>query len=183
MDFIYRYLYIKILFIEYIAFVDSDGILSKYRVSKQVKFLENNPKVAAVGAQTKYISANGNKLHGKSTYPLTHENIYKGLISGDTFKFESALIDKTRLPKDICNFNSKTKYPYMYVDIFTKIGKYMEIANLNEELIKTRTFEKEDKPFNIEKKLSFMKVLLDSTAHHDYKPSIRSIFFPTIKQS
>ena len=166
----------------YLAFADSNGIVSSYRISKQVKFLQKNPKVAAVGTQAAFISKNGKKLE-TTTYPLRHSQIYKGLLSGETFKFESALIDKTRLPKDILRFRRNTHYPYVYSHVFTKIGLYKKIANLDKVLIQTRIVNRQNKDLlDFGKKLSFIKVLFESTTTHDYKPSLRSLFVPMIKQ-
>jgi len=95
---------------EYLAFMDSNGVASAQRISKQIKFLSENKKAAVVGSQTVLISKNGKKT-SQSQYPLSHEDIYKGLLSGETFKFESALIDKTRLPNDIFKFNKNRLYP------------------------------------------------------------------------
>jgi len=165
---------------EYIAFSDSEGLSSKYRIAKQVKFLMGSPKIAAVGSQSTFIS-NRIKRLGKSSYPTTHEEIYKGLMSGASFKFESALVARDRLPKDILYFKTDTRYPYLYIDVFTKIGKYAQLANLNETLVKSRIIERENKNYiNIEKKLSFIKVLFESTTIHDYKPSFRSLLSPII---
>lgn len=156
----------------YIAFMDPISLSYPTRINKQVKFLVNNPKVAAVGGQT-----------GNSSYPLLHEDIYRNLISGSSMKFESTLLDKTRLPKDILKFKKETPYPFLYIDVFMKIGVYGELANLEEMLLRTREVSRQKKQtLNLKKKLSFLKILFESTTVYEYKPSMRSLLSPIIKQ-
>ena len=165
---------------QYIAFMDPHGMSLKSRISKQVKFLMENPKVAAVGTQTNEIDEYG-KVVGKSGFPKTHEEIYGHLISGISMKFESALIDKTRLPKDILRFKKGAHHPFVYADVFVKIGQFGMIANLNNKLVITRQIQKKQL-VNISKKVTFIKILFESTMNLDYKPSLRSLFTPLIKQ-
>lgn len=163
----------------YIAFMDPNGIALKSRISKQVKFLEENPKIAAVGSQTTEIDIDG-KIVEKSVFPKTHEEIYKHLITGRTMKFETALIDKKRLPKDIFRFKKGTHYPFVYADVFVKIGQFKELANLNNKLVTTRQLKRKEL-VNIKKKATFVKLLFESTMNLDYRPSIKSLFTPLLR--
>ncbi len=163
---------------QFIAFMDPIGASHRTRVSKQVRFLRKNPKVAAVGAQTSQTSQTGS-----SFYPLLHEEIYKNLISGSSMKFETVTLDKTRLPKDILKFKKGTPYPFLYVDVFMKIGLYKELANLGDALLRAREISRPKKQtLNLEKKFSFIKILFEGTTLYEYKPSLKSIFYPLIKQ-
>jgi teichuronic acid biosynthesis glycosyltransferase TuaG len=92
---------------QYIAFMDSTGIADKTRLNKQIKFLLDNPKVAVVGTQIINVTEQNKKL-SYSQFPTNHEEIYKHLIGNESFKFETAMIDKTRLPKDILKFKKGT---------------------------------------------------------------------------
>ncbi len=168
---------------DYIAFMDSQGVALKSRINKQVKFLMDNPKVAAVGSQAILLDEDNKKL-GKTELPQAHEEIYGQLVAGTSMKFETAMVDKTRLPKDILKFKKNTHYPFMYVDVFMKIGVYREIANLKENLINARQLSKEkNQLINLEKKLSFIKILFDSTTNYEYKPSLKTLFSPILRQS
>lgn len=167
---------------QYIAFMDSAGIAEKTRINKQVKFLVDNPKIAAVGSQIVNINELGKKMT-YSMFPTQHEEIYKHLIAGESFKFESSLIDKTRLPKDILKFKKGTHYPYVYIDVFMKIGVYSELANINETLTKTRIIQKTKKTINIDKTITFIKLLFDGTTNYEYKPSVKALFSPILRQN
>lgn len=167
---------------DYIAFMDSQGIALKTRISKQVKYLKENPKVAAVGSQAILLDEDNKKLT-KTDFPEVHEDIYRQLLAGASMKFETAMIDKTRLPKDILKFKKNTHYPFVYVDVFMKIGIYKELANLKDNLLNARQLTKDKQIINLEKKLSFIKILFDSTTNYEYKPSLKTLFSPILRQS
>lgn len=167
---------------DYIAFMDSQGIASKTRISKQVKYLINNPKVAAVGSQAIFLDEDNKKL-AKTELPENHDDIYGTLVAGNSIKFETAMVDKTRIPKDILKFKKNTHYPFVYVDVFMKIGIYKELANLKDTLVKARQLSKNNKEmFNLNKKLSYIKILFDSTTNYEYKPSLKTLFSPILRQ-
>lgn len=168
---------------QYIAFMDSSGVALKSRISRQMNFLINNPKVAAVGTQTALVDLEGKTIE-KSQFSTFHEEIYKDLIAGISMKFESVMIDKTRLPKDILRFKKNQLYPFVYIDVFVKIGIYSQLANLNQRLVLTREIIKQNKQLlNIKKKIHFAKILFDGTTNYDYKPSLRSLFTPLLRES
>ncbi len=168
---------------QYIAFMDSTGISHKTRISKQIKHLLKNPKIAAVGSQISIVNSKNRRV-GESVFPLTHEDVYKHLIGSESLKFESVTLDKTRLPKDILRFRKDKSYPYIYADVFMRIGLYKEIENLNEKLLLIRDLSnKKRQALNLEKKFSFIKLLFESTTIYEYKPSIRSLFTPILRQS
>ena len=166
---------------QYIALMDPRAISMKGRISAQVSFMIKNPKVGAVGTQTRVLDKN-NKKQIQTEFPCSHEEIYAKLLSGESMRFETALIDKTRLPKDVLKFKRNTHYPFVYADVFMKIGLYKQLANLKENLIVTRINESRKDLISIEKRLSFIKLLFESTTLYQYKPSIRSLFAPLIKQ-
>jgi glycosyltransferase involved in cell wall biosynthesis len=167
---------------EYIALMDSTSIADRNRVSKQLNYLKKNEKVGAVGTQITLVN-DKNRNIGSSFFPLLSEQIYKNLISSEDFKFETAMIAKTRLPKDIIKFRKGTAYPFVYSEVFLKIGKYTQLANLSEPLVRIRLLGNQNKGLiRLDKKLSFIKVLFESTTLHEYKPSLKSIFTPIIKQ-
>ncbi len=167
----------------YLALMDATNIADRTRLAKQVKFLETNLKAGAVGCQTTLVNDKNRKI-GSSNYPLLFDDIYKHLITGETFKFETAMIAKTRLPKDLIKFNKDTAYPFVLSQVFVKIGMYKELGNLNDTLIRIRDIGSQKKKMvRFDKKLSFIKVLFESTANYEYKPSLRTLFTPIIKQS
>lgn len=167
---------------QFIALMDSTAIADRNRVSKQLNFLTKNEKVGAVGTQITFIN-DKNRSISTSYFPLLNEDIYRHLMAAEDFKFESAMIAKTRLPNDIIKFRKGTAYPFVYSEVFLKIGKYSRLANLPDTLIRVRNLSSENKKLiRIDKKLSFIKVLFEGATLHEYKPSMKSIFTPIIKQ-
>lgn len=168
---------------EYLALMDATSIADRTRIAKQVRFLNENPKVGVVGTQTAIINDKNRKI-GNSDYPLLFDEIYKHLVGAESFKFETAMIAKTRLPKDIIKFSKDTAYPFVFAQVFLKIGVYKEMANIDEPLLRVReTSSQKKKLIRLDKKLSFIKVLFEGTTIYEYKPSIRSIFTPILRQS
>ena len=164
----------------YIAFMDPAAVAMKQRITKQLRYLVKNPKVAAVGAQATLRDNKGKKL-GKTEFPQSHEEIYSQLLAGASMKFETVMVDKTRLPSDILKFKRNTAYPFVYIDVFMKIGIYKELANLGENLMKLSQISSQNKDLiNIKKKLSFIKLLFESTTNYEYKPSFRSLLSPIL---
>lgn len=167
---------------QFLALMDATSISDRTRIAKQVKFLLANPKAGAVGTQIAQITEKNRKI-SSSIFPLLHQEIYKHLIANETFKFESAMIAKTRLPKDLIKFDRDTVYPFIFAAVFLKIGAYKELANLNESLLRVRDFSSQKKKLiRMDKKLSFIKVLFEGATIYEYKPSIKSLFSPIIKQ-
>jgi glycosyltransferase involved in cell wall biosynthesis len=167
---------------QYLAFMDATGIADRTRIAKQVRFLNQNPKVGAVGSQTATVTATNRKI-SNSTYPLLFDDIYKHLVSADSFKFETAMVAIKRLPKDVIKFSKDTAYPFVFAQVFLKIGVYKEIANLNEFLLRVRETNSKNKSIRMDRKLSFIKVLFEGATVYEYKPSIRSLFTPILRQS
>jgi glycosyltransferase involved in cell wall biosynthesis len=102
------------------------------KIKKQVKFLQIHPDVVAVGTQCQFIDEAGKKL-AKSDFPSQNHNIYASPLHGISMQFETVLINKMLLPKDIIKFKSNS-FPFIYSDLMMKILPYGKFANLNEFL-------------------------------------------------
>ena len=163
----------------FVAFMDPTHVSAKNRIEKQVAFLENNSKVVAVGTQCAVIDHNNKKL-GKLTFPHDPQEIYKSLINGISMQFESALINKRLLPKDILRFTNNS-YPFIYTHVFIKFLQYGRLANLHEYLHSYRKTTKSAyaKLKKADHTLSLLKLWITSVTQYDYKPSLRflSSFF------
>ena len=103
----------------YIAFMDTDDISSPNRLKKQLNFLLNNTDVVAVGSQCTFIDERGKKI-GRSDFPTENNLIYENPLHGISLQFETVLINKTLLPKDVLRFHTGSN-PFIYSDIFMKL--------------------------------------------------------------
>lgn len=164
----------------FIAFVDPQDVAHKDMVRRQLKFLSEHNKVAAVGTQCYYIDEHNKKV-GKSEFPQEHEVICQSLFSGFSFQFQSVMVNKLLLPKDLLRFRSG-KYPFIFYDVFMNLIKYAQVANLAYPLYYRRKIE-ETVTHTKQLFLAHFKLWLKSFALYDYRPSIRSLFLPLIKQN
>jgi glycosyltransferase involved in cell wall biosynthesis len=163
----------------YIAFMDTDDFSGTDRLKKQLNFLINNENVVAVGSQCTFVNEDGKKI-GKSDFPLDNSYIYKNPLHGISMQFETVLVNKSLLPKDVLNFNVNSN-PFIYSDIFMKLIPYGKFANLNQFLHYHRNDPQtylSDLKKNI---ISLIKLWIKSKALYDYNPPFRSFFSPIIK--
>lgn len=164
---------------QYVAFMDTDDFSKPERFNKQLKFLLQNPEIAAVGTQCTFVNEKGKKI-GRSTFPTENSLIYQNLLHGISMQFETVMINKTLLPKDILKFHTGSN-PFIYSDIFMKLTPYGKFANLKESLHYHRRHPKiyfSDVRKNI---ISLIQLWIKSKALYDYDAPLRSFFSPLIK--
>lgn len=165
---------------DFIAFMGPRHYSSVQRIAKQISFLLKNPNIAAVGTQVTILDEKG-KIAEKTSFPLAHRDIHKNLISLSSVNPETIMINKKILPHDILKFTND-RYPYLFADLLINIGMYGELANLKYHLSSIKLTKRQNTIFRVDKKISFLKLLLRSTTLYDYKPSIKSVFLPILKQ-
>lgn len=166
---------------QYIAFMDSDDISHKDRIKNQLEFIQNNPNVVAVGTQSYFINRKGVKK-SKSSFPLENRNIYSSPLHGLSMQFETVMINKNLLPKDLLGFDSKAN-PFIYSDLLIKLLPYGKFANLDKFLHYHRNNPK-TYLMDLQKNLfSFVKLVLRSRELHDYQKAYRLFFTSLVKPS
>lgn len=164
---------------QFIAFMSSNDTTSPQRIKKQLQFLRENPEIVAVGTQVRFID-DRNKRLGKSNFPRENQFIYESPLHGISMQFETVLINKMLLPKDVLKFTTSIN-PFIYSDVFIKLLPYGKFANLAEYLHYHRKNPKIyfwDLRKNI---ISFVKLWLKSKSNYNYNPSITSLFAPLTK--
>lgn len=160
---------------EFIAFMDPNGISKKSRLQKQVRFLMENKKVVAVGTATDLIDKNGN-CKAKSVFPKDNGDIYQRLMSGFSMQFETAVINRNLLPKDIIHFG-KSAYPFYFSELFVKLSAYGLFANIDNSLYCKR-YTPTERFQKIKQYPALIKLFLKSKTLYGYNPSFWSIFLP-----
>ena len=157
---------------DFVAFTSSEDISSKERIRKQVQFLLNNEDVVAVGSQCFFIKKD-NKRIGKSAFPLENKYIYNSPLHGISMQFETVMISKNLIPKDLMKFQTNSTH-FVYSDILMKILPYGKFVNLPQYL----HFHRNDpKTYFFD-----LKIHITSIANYDYKLSAKSFFTPLVKQ-
>lgn len=156
----------------FIAFADAHDIVTKGRIKAQLTYLLKNQKTAAVGAQC-FLSDEKNKLIGKSSFPLDNLTIVKTFLSGISMQFETIMVAKEKLPKDILHFTNKT-YPIIFTEVLLKISSYGQLANLPNFLQRRRIIENKSDQLKV---LAQRAVLwVRSAFEYGTRPSISSLF-------
>ncbi|MFH1186547.1 MAG: glycosyltransferase family A protein [Candidatus Levyibacteriota bacterium] len=163
---------------QFVTIMNTEDTSISTRISKQIKFLTTHKEVVAVGTQCQFINNEGKKL-AKSNFPAQNHNIYASPLHGISMQFETVLINRMLLPKDIIKFKSNL-FPFIYSDLMIKILPYGKFANLNEFLHYHRNHPGAyfiDLKQNIS---SLFKLWLKSLTFYNYTLN-RTFFFPLIK--
>lgn len=162
---------------QFVTFMNPTDVASAFKIKKQVQFLEKNPKVVAVGTQCAVVKDNKNRE--KTSFPEEHEQIYPTLLHGISMRFETALINRRLLPKDLIRFTTNT-YPFIFSGLFLKMLRYGKIANINQYLY--TQFENAVAAYRQQTRkgriVSSVGLLLKSVAEHDYRPSVKAFLHP-----
>ncbi len=165
---------------DFITFMNPYDINSVWRIKKQLDFLRDNPKFVAVGTQVAKMSAN-HKIEEKLHLPHDPEQVYKQFMRGVGVHFETLMINKRSIPRDLLYFKSN-QYPFVYIEAFVKLFQYGKITNLLEHFYyhrgKTTHKHKLSKTNQVFKRFS---LAIKSFAEYDYRPSLSSFFSPRIK--
>src|SRR3989344_1568074 len=169
---------------EFIAFMDAEDVSAKDRLKKQLHYLKSNPQVVAVGTQCFFVGKNEKKL-GKSKFPIENQDIYSSPLHGISMQFETVLLNRTILPKDVIKFHTKSN-PFIYSDIFLKLLSYGKFANLPSFLHYHRNHPNEYFKDLRRNPIPFIKLWIKSMALYNYSsPSktFRSFFAPIVKSA
>lgn len=162
----------------FIAFMNQNDIATKSKIGRQLSFLQQNPKVAAVGTQCFYIDEEGRKIE-QSAFPIDHQSIYNTLIHGISVQPEAIMINRLNVPKDLIQF-AKDTYPYIYRRLLLNIVKYGQVAN-----IPTKLYLHRSPTPQLSRLRTYMpnvlKFWVKATTIDEYRPSLRSFFFPMVK--
>lgn len=171
----------------YVAFMNAEDSWYKDKLKKQISFLQENSKVAAVGTQCTFINDDGKRI-GISTYPHENDAIYHKPHHGISMHFETLLVNRLILPKDLLKFSTKAS-KFLYSDILIKLLQYGQLINLPHRLHyhrKHTIYRKHSITNKVLQLPSFMKLWIKSVDAYDYRPSLTSFLFsvfnPNISQ-
>lgn len=158
---------------KYIARMDADDIALPGRIEKQVAFLQAHPSVVIVGGQCKTIDINSKNI-GRKLFPIKHEAIKEGLFTGNPIQHPSAIINRSLLPENFSWYNP-TLPPAEDLDLFFRLGKYGQYANLPVFVLKYRqhlgseTFKNPVYTFSLTQRVRRLAV-----KKYGYRPSLKA---------
>ena len=166
---------------KYVAFMNANDLSSLHRIKRQINFLTKNPGTVAVGSQQITLDWRSRRS-ARSSFPLIHEELYPTLVSGKKMQFESTIINKAKLPKDLLKF-SNHPYPLIYSEVFIKMTQYGRVGNLDQHLYYKREVvlsRLRIKKAGIDRQLKVAQFWMKSVAVHDYRPSVRALVQPLL---
>lgn len=164
---------------QFIAFADAKDINEPKRIEAQRDFLLKNSQVVAVGTQCRFINEGGKRI-GKSNFPFKNSLIYQNALHGISLQFETLLINRNNLPKDILRVNVSS-HPFTYSDFLIKLLPYGKFANLPNYLYIHRRNPQEYFKYLKINIVSLIKLWIKSKAFYDYQPSFRSMFSSVVR--
>ena len=164
---------------QFIAFMGPTDTCTIDRIKRQLALFFQNPKIVAVGTQCAFIDENG-KTQEKSVFPTTHEKIVHTLFSGKSMQYETAIINRFRIPKDLLKF-SHTKAHLLFSDLFVKLQQYGQFENTQWYLYR-KTTNTNGKIMSL-KKVFFEHLSLLARARfaHNYDVSLNAVVAPLVK--
>lgn len=130
---------------EYIARMDADDIAIAERFEKQVRFLDEHPKVGVLGTAYDVLLESGERQKPRVPLLRTDEEIRKALPKFNPFFHGSVMMRREALEK-VGGYDENFLLAQDY-DLWFRIAKHYQLANLDEALMLRRegrgTVEKE----------------------------------------
>jgi|SRR3989344_2916776 len=121
---------------KYIVRMDADDWSYPYRLQKQYEFMDKNPDVGISGGAVE-ICNKDLKVKNIRKYPLTDHQARKIIFRYSPFA-HPATIWRTSMVKKVGGYNENIPLS-QDLDLYFRIGKICEFANLPDTLIKLRT--------------------------------------------
>ncbi|HVF69644.1 MAG TPA: glycosyltransferase family 2 protein [Xanthomonadales bacterium] len=168
---------------QFLAFTNPNDLNNLNRIKRQVSYLFQNPKTVAVGTQYTRINDENVKIE-RISLPQEHETIYDNLLHTKSLYPEAVMINRLLIPKDLLYFKSN-RYPFVFNEVFAKLFQYGKIANIGHALYFHRVGLKRNKrkASKLSHVATTVKLWLRSRTEHDYRPSLRSLVTPLVRQT
>jgi glycosyltransferase involved in cell wall biosynthesis len=166
---------------QFLAFTNPNDLNAPSRIKRQVNFLTKNRKTVAIGTMYNRINKDDVKIQ-RVTLPLDQEKIYHNLLHTKSLYPETVMINRFLIPKDLLYFKSN-RYPFIFNEVFAKLFRFGEVANIGHALYFHRVGIKRNKrkASQVSHILNVARVWLQSRENHDYRPSLRSFLSPLAK--
>ena len=128
-------------------------------------------------AWIRFIDENG-KLKARTALPAEHEHIYEHFVHGLSMQFETIMINRKRIPRDLLHFSHDT-YPFVFVEMLVKLFKYGKFANLVQHLYYHRGLPAAPSRLSKTGELyQSLSVWFKSFTLYNYRPSLTGFLQP-----
>ena len=115
---------------DFLARMDADDISMPDRIEKQVKYLQDNPDVVALGTQCETIDTEG-AITGEKVFPTEFEKIHRYIFTFIPVQQPSLMIARNRLPRNF-EFYHDGMNTAEEVELLFKLFQYGKVVNLPE---------------------------------------------------
>ena len=159
---------------KFIARMDADDVAYLTRIEKQVRFLQNNRKVVAVGGQCDLIGKNGIKS-GEKRFPISDRDIKGMIFSSVPLQQPTLMVNRTLLPKNFVwydeNYSSAEE-----LELLFKLFKFGKVRNLPDKVLKYRIHDKNTSLKNPKKTFYLtLKTRLIAILKYGYIPTFKGV--------
>ncbi len=120
---------------KYIARMDADDVMYPTRISKQVEYLESNPKCVAVGGQIDIIDSNS-KITGHREYALEDKRIKKNMFMFQPFAHPAVTLRRSSVEE--VGLYPEDMWKVEDVKFFFLLSQRGEFHNLPDTVLKYR---------------------------------------------
>jgi glycosyltransferase involved in cell wall biosynthesis len=120
-----------------IARIDADDLCHPQRFEKQVRALNDDPNLVAVGSCSAAIDEDGNAL-GNYPTPPSHEEIEREHLRGHSSIHHPSVMFRTEVVRQLGGYRELV--PCEDFDLWLRLGEVGRLANLPENLITKRLF-------------------------------------------
>ena len=118
---------------EFVAIIDSDDVMLPNRLKNQIKFLEDNPDIAAVGGHIQLINESGN-VFGEKKYNCSPTKIRKNI-----FEMVQLAHPATTYRRDfIISLGGYRDLSAPDLDLWIRVLEESNLANIDEQVIQYR---------------------------------------------
>lgn len=121
-----------------IARMDADDLCDSRRFEIQVRRMDEDPRLVALGSCANAIDEDGHML-GDYSVPLTHEEIEKQHLRGNSSIHHPAVMMRTWAVRKVGGYRAHYK-PCEDYDLWLRLAEVGRVANLPEKLLTKRLF-------------------------------------------
>ncbi len=162
-----------------IARMDADDICLPQRFKRQYWLLTQNPNVAVVGCNIIIIDEDGNEI-GKRKYYSDSDMLKKRIFRYSPFAHPTTMFRKAVFDES-GGYDPKWS-PSEDIDLWIKIGKKYEFANIQDFEFKYRVFSDSHSNKKLRKvELMTIQLRYNAATRYGYKGSIGDIFYNIVE--
>ena len=162
-----------------IARMDVDDESLPVRLEKQYEFVKNHPEVGVVGCSIIIMDEEGRE-YDRRTYEADSEKLKKNMFKYSPFAHPTTMYRKTAFD-EAGGYDPKMS-PTEDLDLWFRIGKKWEFANIDEYLFKYRVFRESHSNKKLrDTELKVMKIRWKAIFKYGYKPRLIDIPYNLIQ--